>query len=1108
VTMNVVVQAAWSYLLHRHSGEASVVFGATVSGRPAELAGVERMLGLFINTVPVRVELRPDQRLHELLKTLHQGNVDRSDHGYVPLMEIQAQSGQSGVTTGGGLFESLLVFQNYPMEQAVERGSEALDGLRVEAAEGDEETNYPLALNAHQQGGLTLSLHHRAERYAESTVERLLDQLALVLAGMASQGGEGLVSALPWMEASERHLVLRDWNATAAAYPTERCIHQLFEEQAARTPESPALVWRDSRLSYRELDAEANRVAHGLRARGVGPDVLVGLCMERSVEMVVGLLGILKAGGAYVPLDPGYPPSRLAYMLEDSGCSVVLSQEALRARLGQLGIFDGREVLALDGEAWSRERAGHGDTAPDVAGLTSRHLAYVIYTSGSTGQPKGVLVGHGAAANYVHYAAEHYGQGVVGSVVSLSLSFDATVTSLFVPLVLGLPQVLLPEGDGQLEHLSSMLWDSGEALLFKLTPSHLEALSRLGGTRASGQGHVLVVGGEQLHESVVHGLRQRLPSARIVNEYGPTEATVGCSVYEVGASHRYSEGLSGAIPIGRPIANTQLYVLDGQREPVPVGVVGEIYIGGVGVARGYLHKSELTAERFVADPFSGEPEARLYRTGDLARWLPDGNLAYVGRSDTQVKIRGYRIELGEIEARLASADGVAEVVVVVVARPVSKGPPGDRQLVAYYTGPQALDARALREHAARGLPDYMVPAKYVRLSAMPLLPNGKLDRRMLPDPRNGDTGKSPYRSPRTAMERYLCMVYAEALRCDLPGINDDFFAIGGHSLSLLSVHARLRRTLMDIPLQALYEHRCVADLAAYLRSRGASLGVPVGSPNCVISLNESSCTRKLFIVHPLLGVASPYTALAAALADVRRCYGVQAPDSFEDWDLETIAERVAFYADAIVREQPEGPYDISGWSSGGWLAYEVAVELARRGAAVASMSILDVIPPLDEFKQIPSTYYGPIKGLYHRSLKMDWAALDGLDEAEGIERVLAEARAQALIPAGLGDNDARRHFRYLRNWAYNLNTYETSTSSLNLDVYISRVSESPGEQALYADAMHAVWRGFTDGDVHAIACEGDHGTMVNPPHLASLAEAMRTRLAASDARSAPVGGQR
>ncbi|HEX8108609.1 MAG TPA: non-ribosomal peptide synthetase, partial [Kofleriaceae bacterium] len=697
-----------------------------------------------------------------------------------------------------------------------------------------------------------------------------------------------------------------------------------------------------------------------------------------------------------------------------------------------------------------------------------------------------------------------------GSVVSLSLSFDATVTSLFVPLALGLRQVLLPEGDGQLERLSSILWESGEALLFKLTPAHLEALSRLGGTRASGQGHVRVVGGEQLTESVVHGLRQRLPSARIVNEYGPTEATVGCSVYEVGASHRYTEGLSGAIPIGRPIANTQLYVLDGQRAPLPVGVVGELYIGGVGVARGYLNKPELTAERFVADPFSGDPEARLYRTGDLARWLPDGTLEYVGRIDTQVKIRGYRIELGEIEARIAEHAAVRDAVVVV-----REAAAGGKHLVAYLRpSPQhapVLQERLIadvRAHLDAVLPGYMVPATFVCVDQWPLSPNGKLDRRMLPDPGKGDTGKPPHRSPRTAMERYLCTVYAEALRCDPPGIDDDFFAIGGHSLSVLSVHARLRRTLLDIPLQALYDHRCVADLAAYLESRGASLGIPVGASHCVVPLNESSCTRKLFIVHPLSGVASPYTALAAALADVRRCYGVQAPDSFEDIALETIAERVAFYTDAIVREQPEGPYDISGFSSGGWLAYEVAVELARRGAMVASMSILDVVPPLDKFKQNPSTYYGAIKGLHQQELKMDWSALDGLDEAEGIERVLAEAKVQELIPAGLGDDNARRHLRYLRNWAYSLNTYETSTSSLNLDVYVSRVSESPDKQALYDDQMHAIWSRFTDGEVRTIACEGDHGTMVDPPHLASLVEALRARLAASDARSVPVGGQR
>jgi FkbM family methyltransferase len=406
----------------------------------------------------------------------------------------------------------------------------------------------------------------------------------------------------------------------------------------------------------------------------------------------------------------------------------------------------------------------------------------------------------------------------------------------------------------------------------------------------------------------------------------------------------------------------------------------------------------------------------------------------------------------------------------------------------------------VRDHLAAVLPAYMVPATLVCLDEWPLTANGKLDRRMLPVPRSGDAGKSSHRAPRSAMERYLCTVYAEVLRRDSPGIDDDFFELGGHSLSLLAVHARLCRTLGELPLQALYEHRCVAELAAYLTAKGASLGVSVGSPHCVVSLNESSCTSKLFIVHPLSGVASAYTALAARLADVRRCYGVQAPDNFEDRDLTSFAERVECYADAISAEQPDGPYDLAGWSSGGWLAYEVAVELTRRGCAVASTSILDVTPPLDEFKQIPSTYYGPIKGLYQDWLKMDWSALDGLDEAAGIERVVAEAKAQRLLPAHIGDREARQHFRYLRNWAHNLNSYEASTSSLNVDVYISRVDELPGEQARYDDRMRATWRGLTDGELRAFACDGDHDTLVAPPHVAGLAEALAAQLAARDAR--------
>ena len=475
-------------------------------------------------------------------------------------------------------------------------------------------------------------------------------------------------------------------------------------------------------MRYGELNRRANQLAHYLRELGVRPDTRVGLCVERSVEMVVGILGVLKAGGAYVPLDPGYPLERLRYMLEDSAPVAVLTDGVGRAALGEAPA--GIPMIDLEGAAQKCEKYPQSNLGCVEVGVRPEHLVYVIYTSGSTGTPKGVMVPHRQVSNYLCWAKADYAP-VSCAIVSSSLSFDATVTSLYTPLLVGGSVHLVEEG-GEIEGLEEEVGEV-EGGLVKITPVHLQVL----GQRLEEQGlrsrvRVFVIGGEALPASTV-GLWRRLdPQVRLVNEYGPTETVVGCIAYEVGAEWRKKE----TVPIGRPIRNTQVYILDAQGEPVPVGVAGELYIGGAGVTRGYLNRPELTAERFVPDRFGKEPGGRLYRTGDVGRWLKDGTIEYLGRNDEQIKIRGYRVELGEIEARLREYEGVREAV--VIAREEEAG---DKRLIAYYTSADGLSAETLRAHVAEGLPEYMVPSAYVRLEALPLTPNGKLDRRALPEPR-------------------------------------------------------------------------------------------------------------------------------------------------------------------------------------------------------------------------------------------------------------------------------------------------------------------------------------------------------------------------------------
>jgi amino acid adenylation domain-containing protein len=597
----------------------------------------------------------------------------------------------------------------------------------------------------------------------------------------------------------------------------ERCVHHLFESQAARTPEAIALTHGDCELTYRELDERSNRLAHYLRGLGVGPEILVAVVLNRSPELVVGLLGVLKAGGAYVPLDPSYPAERLAFMLADAGAPVLLTSSDLLGRLPQHEAYVVRVDRDADAIAKWPSTSPDGGAAPD-------NLAYVIYTSGSTGFPKGAMIVHRGLSNYLIWAARAYGvTGGVGAPIHSSVAFDLTVTSLFLPLLVGRRVDLLDEGQG-VESLAEALRQSSDYSLVKITPAHLQLLGRqIDPEEAAGRTRAFVVGGEQLTAEHVTFWREHAPETLIINEYGPTETVVGCCVYTLP-----SEGsTAGAFPIGRPIARTRLYVLDGLMQPVPFGVVGELYIGGAGVARGYLGRPSLTSERFVPDPFADGPGARLYRSGDLARRRPDGMLEFLGRADDQVKIRGHRIEPGEVESALARHPVVRGAA--VVAR---EDRSGDRRLVAYLTvepGRESPSTADLRAFLGRTLPAPMIPSAFVVADALPLTPNGKVDRTSLPAPEGDrpDLGV-PFEAPRTSAEEAVARAWADVLGVGRVGVRDNFFDLGGHSLLATQVASRLREALgVEVPVRLLFEAPTVAALARRLSAGSAALAPPI-----------------------------------------------------------------------------------------------------------------------------------------------------------------------------------------------------------------------------------------------------------------------------------------
>ncbi|HEJ4668858.1 non-ribosomal peptide synthase/polyketide synthase [Pseudomonas aeruginosa] len=798
VTLNTLVQAAWLILLQRFTGQDTVAFGATVSGRPAELRGIEEQIGLFINTLPVVASPCPEQPIGDWLQAVQGENLALREFEHTPLYDIQRWAGQ----VGEALFDNILVFENYPVSAALAEETPA--DMRIDALSNQEQTHYPLTLLV--SAGETLQLHYSYSRQAfdEAAIECLAERLERLLLGMCENPGASL-GELDSLAVAERYQLLEGWNATAAEYPLQRGVHRLFEEQVERTPTAPALAFGEERLDYAELNRRANRLAHALIERGIGADRLVGVAMERSIEMVVALMAILKAGGAYVPVDPEYPEERQAYMLEDSGVQLLLSQSHLKLPLAQ-----GVQRIDLDqADAWLEN---HAENNPGVE-LNGENLAYVIYTSGSTGKPKGAGNRHSALSNRLCWMQQAYGLGVGDTVLQKTpFSFDVSVWEFFWPLMSGARLVVAAPGDHRDPAKLVALINREGVDTLHFVPSMLQAFLQDEDVASCTSLKRIVCSGEALPADAQQQVFAKLPQAGLYNLYGPTEAAIDVTHWTC-----VEEG-KDAVPIGRPIANLACYILDGNLEPVPVGVLGELYLAGRGLARGYHQRPGLTAERFVASPFvAGE---RMYRTGDLARYRADGVIEYAGRIDHQVKLRGLRIELGEIEARLLEHPWVREAAVLAV---------DGRQLVGYVVlESEGGDWReALAAHLAASLPEYMVPAQWLALERMPLSPNGKLDRKALPKIEAED-GLGEYVAPASEPERQLAAIWADVLGRERVGVTDNFFALGGDSIVSIQVVSRARQAGLQLSPRDLFQLQNIRKLA-----ERCSAAAPVAEPASV-----------------------------------------------------------------------------------------------------------------------------------------------------------------------------------------------------------------------------------------------------------------------------------
>ncbi|WP_419794896.1 amino acid adenylation domain-containing protein [Pseudomonas palleroniana] len=775
---------AWARVLASVSGRDDVVFGTVLLGRMQSGDGADRALGMFINTLPLRVSV-DEQGVRAAVRAVHARLSALLGHEHAPLVVAQRCS---AVPASSPLFSSILNYRHSPLLER--EGPQYWSGAQV--LEVRERTNYPCMLSVDDQGeGFLLGVQtsgvdaQRVAAYMQTALQQLVEALET-----APHTAVRHLSVIP---ATERETLLERFNDTARDHAVQQTIHGLFEAQVQRTPDAIALQADGRRLSYRELNQHANRLAHHLLEQGVGLESRVGICVERSVEMVIGLLAILKAGGGYVPLDPAYPLDRLAYMLEDSAPSVVLVQGSTRALLGDVGV----PVVDLEHVTWQHQPAND----PLIAQLSPQHQAYVIYTSGSTGKPKGVINEHSPVVNRLLCMQDTYRlDGSDALLQKTPFSFDVSVWEFFWPLFTGARLVMArPGGHKDPAYLCEVI-QAERITTVHFVPSMLDVFLAHGDvSQAAGLVRVMC-SGEALPGSLVRRFKAQLPGSALFNHYGPTEAAVEVTAWDC----------NGAVtpdntPIGKPIGNVRMYVLDAHLQPVPLGVSGELFIGGVQVARGYLNRPELNAERFLKDPYSA---GRIYRTGDVARYLPDGNIEYLGRNDDQVKIRGVRIELGEIQARLGEFPHLQEAT--VLAR---EDVPGDKRLVAYYTGVPAA-TEALRAHLLEQLPDYMVPQLFVHLDALPLSPNGKLDRKALPAPDVGALRTHAYEAPQGEIETAMARLWTELLKVERVGRHDNFLELGGHSLLAVSLIGRLRQEGIEANVKALFEHSTLWEYAA------------------------------------------------------------------------------------------------------------------------------------------------------------------------------------------------------------------------------------------------------------------------------------------------------
>ncbi len=1098
-TLFMLLLASFQVLLHRYTGQEDILVGSPMSGRmQREFAGV---VGYFVNPVVLRANLSGNPSFKAFLSQVRQTVLAAIVHQDYPFPLLIERLQPNRDPSRSPLFQVLFALQKpQRSEQVIEvltanNAHSRLDwgGLELEPFSIPQlEGQFDLTLEMIEvREALFGVFKYNTDLFDEATIVRMVENFQTLLESLVINPEQRL-SDLPLLGAIEQRL-LESWNDTQTISSLDErriCIHQLFEAQVEQTPDAVAVVFGNQQLTYRELNTRANQLAHYLQTLGVEPEVLVGICVERSLEMVVGILGVLKSGGAYVPLDSAYPKERLAYMLLDSQVPVLLTQQKLVALLPE----HQAHVVCLDTD-W--EVISEESDKNPINSVEPENLSYVIYTSGSTGKPKGVLVTHQGLGNLAEVQIQTFDIHPDSRVLQFaSLSFDASIGEIFTALCSG-ARLYLATSDSLLPGLALMHLMHKQAITHVLLPpSALSVLS----PNESPSGLTIIVAGESCSADLMVQWSKR---RRFFNAYGPTESTVCATIAEC-------TNISRKPHIGRPIANIQVYILDRHLQPVPIGVPGELHIGGAGLARGYLNRPDLTEEKFIPNPFSTERGARLYKTGDLCRYLADGNIEFLGRLDHQVKIRGFRIELGEIEAVLRQHPQVRETV--VIAR---EEPPGNKRLVAYVvpnitgedksTGAQEqvhidnlvdnfdehsphllISPSQLRRFLKQYLPEYMVPSAFIILDALPLMPNGKVDRRALPVPdtsrRELEEGFVP---PRDPLELQLTQIWSAVLDVHPVGVQDNFFDKGGHSLLAVCLMAQMQQQFgQNLPLSTLLQNPTIEQLATILRNHSDA---PAWSP--LIAIQPGGDQPPFLCIHPVGGSVFCYADLATHLGREQPFYGLQSPGlDGEQEPLNQIEDMAAYYVAAMQTIQPQGPYHIGGWSLGGVVAFEMAQQLHSCGHKVALLALIDSYAPIAIYKpeqmsqaMLLSSFAKDLGGLLGQELSVSVEQLQPLELDAQLNHILEQANMVNLLLPEVGLQQLRQLFRVFQSnleamYRYRLQPYSGRMTLLCASEQVVAVTPDPNHG----------WGELAFGGLETHTIPGNHYTIVRSQVLAEL----------------------